>query len=101
MLNSKQRAVLKGLANGLESVCHVGKGGVTPPVTQSVSEALEARELIKVTILASALLSEDGELSIADVGRMLSERTRSELVQIIGKKVVLYKKNTKNSKINI
>ena len=94
-MTSKQRAYLKGLAMNLDPVFQIGKGSVTPELTAAVAEALEARELIKLTVLKNCM--DDGN-SIAQV---LAERTRSEVVQVIGKKIVLYKqaKDEKKRKI--
>lgn len=68
-----------------EPIFQIGKSSVTPELTAAIAEALEARELIKITVLKNCL--DDGK-SIAQV---LAERTRSEVVQVIGKKIVLYK----------
>ena len=84
-MTSKQRAYLKGLAMKIEPVFQIGKASLTPEVTQAVSEALEARELIKLTVLKNCL--DDGS-SIAEV---LAERTHSQVVQVIGRKIVLYR----------
>ena len=84
-MTSKQRAYLKGLAMKIEPVFQIGKASLTPEVTQAVSEALEARELIKLTVLKNCL--DDGS-SIAEV---LAERTLSQVVQVIGRKIVLYR----------
>lgn len=84
-MTTKQRAYLKGLAMNLDPVFQIGKSSVTPELTAAVAEALEARELIKLSILKNCL--DDGR-AIAEV---LAERTRSEVVQVIGKKIVLYK----------
>ena len=84
-MTSKQRAYLKGLAMNLDPVFQIGKASLTPEVTQAVAEALEARELIKITVLKNCL--DDGR-SIADV---LEERTHSQVVQVIGRKIVLYR----------
>ena len=94
-MTSKQRAYLKGLAMNLVPIFQIGKGSVTPELTAAVAEALEARELIKLTVLKNCM--DDGN-SIAQV---LAERTRSEVVQVIGKKIVLYKqaKDEKKRKI--
>ena len=94
-MTSKQRAYLKGLAMILDPIFQIGKGSVTPELTAAVAEALEARELIKLTVLKNCM--DDGN-SIAQV---LAERTRSEVVQVIGKKIVLYKqaKDEKKRKI--
>ena len=84
-MTSKQRAYLKGIAMTTEPVLHIGKSSRTPELTTAVEEALEARELIKITVLKNCL--DDGK-SIAEI---LSERTHSEVVQVIGKKIVLYR----------
>ena len=84
-MTSKQRAYLKGLAMKLDPILQIGKSSLTPEVTQAVSEALEARELVKITVLKNCL--DDGS-SIADV---LAERTQSQVVQVIGRKIVLYR----------
>ena len=84
-MTSKQRSYLKRLAMNLDSVFQIGKSSLTPEVTEAVNEALEARELIKITVLKNCL--DDGR-SIAEV---LAERTRSEVVQVIGRKIILYR----------
>ena len=84
-MTSKQRSYLKGLAMTMDPIFQIGKSSVTPGLTAAIAEALEARELIKITVLKNCL--DDGR-SIAEV---LAERTRSEVVQVIGKKIVLYK----------
>ena len=84
-MTSKPRSYLKGLAMTMDPIFQIGKSSVTPELTAAIAEALEARELIKITVLKNCL--DDGR-SIAEV---LAERTRSEVVQVIGKKIVLYK----------
>ncbi len=84
-MTSKQRSYLKGLAMTMDPIFQIGKSSVTPELIAAIAEALEARELIKITVLKNCL--DDGR-SIAEV---LAERTRSEVVQVIGKKIVLYK----------
>lgn len=69
----------------MDPIFQIGKSSVTPELTAAIAEALEARELIKITVLKNCL--DDGR-SIAEI---LAERTRSEVVQVIGKKIVLYK----------
>lgn len=95
MMTSKQRAYLKGLAMTMEPIFQIGKSSLTPENTAAIDEALEARELIKITVLKNCL--DDGR-SIAEV---LAERTHSEVVQAIGKKIVLYRpaKNKEKRKI--
>ncbi|ONI44002.1 RNA-binding protein [Candidatus Epulonipiscioides gigas] len=92
-MNSKQRAYLKSLAQAINSTFQVGKNAVTPELVIGISEALEAREILKVSVLSNC------EENINDIARMISERTKSQLVQIIGKKIVLYKAPKKNPKI--
>ena len=84
-MTSKQRAYLKGLAMTMEPILQVGKSSITPEHTAAVAEALEARELIKINVLQNCL---DDPREIAEV---LAERTNSQVVQVIGKKIVLYK----------
>lgn len=84
-LTSKQRAYLKSLASDLEPVFQIGKSSVSPEVTSAISETFNTHELIKVTVLKNCL--ED----VKEVAITVSERTRSELVQVIGRKFVLYK----------
>lgn len=84
-LTSKQRAFLKGLAADLEPVFQIGKSSVTPEVTSAITEAFNTHELIKITILKNCL--DD----VKEVANTVAERTRSDLVQVIGRKFVLYK----------
>ncbi len=86
-MTSKQRAYLKSLAMTMEPVIHIGKAGVTPELVQSVEEAIEKRELIKLAVLKNCM--EDPR----QIAEQISSRTRSETIQIIGKKIVLYRKN--------
>ena len=94
-MTSKQRSYLKGLAMTMDPIFQIGKSSVTPELTAAIAEALEARELIKITVLKNCL--DDGR-SIAEV---LAERTRSEVVQVIGKKIVLYKPSKDEAKRKI
>ena len=88
-MTSKQRAYLKGLAMNLTPILQMGKGGVTPENTASVEEALEARELIKISVLQNC--QEDPK----EIAETLAERTHASVVQIIGKKIVLYRPGKK------
>ncbi|MBO4485406.1 MAG: ribosome assembly RNA-binding protein YhbY [Lachnospiraceae bacterium] len=94
-MNSKQRAYLKSIAMVTEPIMQIGKGRLTPEITESVSEALEARELIKISVLNNCQESPD------DLARVLAERTKSEVVQVIGKKIVLYRESKKKKKIEL
>ncbi len=84
-LTSKQRSYLKGLAQNLEPVFQIGKAAVTPEVTESVSECFNNKELIKGSVLKNCM--ED----VNEVAHTVADRTRSTLVQVIGRKFVLYK----------
>ena len=94
-MTSKQRAYLKGLAMNINPVVQVGKGSVTPEVVDSVREAIDKRELIKVSVLKNCF---DDMRQIAD---LLAERTRSQVVQVIGRKIVLYKPSKDDPKIEL
>lgn len=94
-MTSKQRAYLKGLAMNIDPVFQIGKSSLTPEVTEAVSEALEARELIKISVLKNCI---DDPREIAEV---MSERTKSTIVQVIGKKIVLYRESKKKKKIQL
>ena len=91
-MTSKQRSYLKSIAMTTEPILQIGKSSLTPEFTQSVSEALEARELIKISVLQNCI---DDPKSIAQT---LAERTNSEVVQVIGKKIVLYREGKKDKK---
>ena len=91
-MTSKQRAYLKGLAMTMEPILQIGKGSLTPEVTGAVEEALEARELIKISVLQNCL--DDPK----EIAQALAERTRSQVVQVIGKKIVLYREGKKEKK---
>lgn len=92
-MNSRQRAYLKSLAMTMEPVLQIGKSSLTPELTDAVSEALEARELIKIHVLKNCM---DDAGSISET---LAERTRSQVVQVIGKKIVLYRESKTKKKI--
>lgn len=94
-MTSKQRAYLKGLAMTMDPILQIGKSSLTPELTQSVNEALDARELIKIHVLKNCV--DDGKI----LAQTLAERTRSQVVQVIGRMIVLYKpaKEEKDRKI--
>lgn len=94
-MTTKQRAFLKGLAMNIDPIYQIGKSSITPEFTTGISEALEARELIKISVLKNCA---DDPRELAGI---LSERTGSEVVQVIGKKIVLYKESKKNKKIEL
>ncbi len=95
-MTTKQRAYLKSLAMTMDPVFQIGKNSMTPEFTKAIEEALAARELIKVSVLKNCA---DDPRTLAD---MLAERTHSQVVQVIGKKIVLYKEGKdKNKKIEL
>ena len=90
-MTTKQRAYLKGLAMNLDPIFQIGKNSMTPEVTKAIQEALDARELIKISVLKNCALAE-----------VIAERTHSQVVQVIGKKIVLYKEGKdKHKKIEL
>ena len=94
-MTTKQRAFLKGLAMNMDPVYQIGKASITPEFTNGIIEVLEARELIKISVLKNC--ADDPK----ELAQILSERTGSEVVQVIGKKIVLYKESKKNKKIEL
>ena len=92
-MTSKQRAYLKGLAMDIEPIMQIGKSSITPESVEAVSEVFSTHELIKLAVLKNCA---DDPKEIAEI---ISERTHSQLVQVIGKKIVLYKPFKENPKI--
>lgn len=92
-MTSKQRAYLKSLASNLNPIFQVGKSSLTPESTNAIGEAFNNNELIKISVLKNCM---DDPRAIAE---MVAERTRSQVVQVIGKKIVLYKPDKDNPKI--
>ena len=89
---TKQRAYLKSLAMNITPIFQVGKSSLTPEITEAVNEALAARELIKISVLQNC--ADDPK----EIAQYLSERTHSDVVQVIGKKIVLYREGKDNKK---
>jgi RNA-binding protein len=94
-MTSKQRAYLKGLAMTIDPIFQIGKSSVTPEFTEGIAEALEARELIKISVLKNC----DDEINM--LAHMVADRTHSEVVQVIGRKIVLYRQSKENKKIEL
>ena len=92
-MTSKQRAYLKSLASNLDPVFQIGKASLTPEVTEAVGECFNNNELIKVAVLKNCL---DDPKAIAEA---VADRTQSQVVQVIGRKIVLYKQDNDNPKI--
>lgn len=90
MITTKQRAELRGLANNLEDLFQIGKGGISDTVVAQVEEALVARELIKIKVLL-----ETSPVTPREAAVELAEKTNSDIVQVIGGKIVLFRRNPK------
>ena len=86
-LTSKQRAQLRGLANTIDTIIHVGKDGIGENLIKQADDALEARELIKGRVLENSMLSP------REAAEELAVKARAEVVQVIGTKFVLYRKS--------
>lgn len=93
MLNGKQRGYLRGLANTLDPIFQIGKGGISENVIRQFDDALEARELVKATVLKNAL--EDTRAICEEIAR----QTGAEVVQVIGSRFVLYRESEKDKVI--
>ena len=94
-MTSKQRSYLKGLAMTMDPIFQLGKSSLTPENTQAIAEALEERELIKINVLQNCA-DDPNELA-----QIVAERTHSQVVQVIGKKIVLYKESKNKKKIEL
>ena len=95
-MTSKQRSYLKGLASNMIPIFQIGKSSLTPEFISAVDAAIEKRELIKISVLKNCA---DDPRALAEV---IAERTRSQVVQVIGKKIVLYKEGKdKHKKIEL
>lgn len=95
MLNSRQRAQLRGLANSFETILQVGKSGVTENTVKQVSDALEARELIKLRTLETC------PTTPRETAEEIAEKTGADVVQVIGSRFVLYKESEENKQIKL
>lgn len=94
-MTSKQRAYLKSLAMEMDPVVNIGKASITPELVIALDEAISKRELIKLSVLKNCI---DDPKELANV---IAERTHSEIVQVIGKKIVLYRKNKEKPRIEL
>lgn len=94
-MTSKQRAYLKSQASNITPIFQVGKASLTPELVHAVDEALEKRELIKLSVLKNCF--DDPE----EIAQTMAERTRSSVVHVIGKKIVLYRPSKKDPKIQL
>lgn len=92
-MTSKQRAYLKSLASTLNPTFQVGKSSLTPEFVMAIDEAFNTKELIKIAVLKNCMDDPN------EIAQMVAERSRSQVVQVIGKKIVLYKPDKKKPKI--
>ena len=93
MLNSRQRAQLRSMANSYQAIFQIGKSGVGEQLIRQVNEALEARELIKLTVL------ETSPMKARECADTVAAATESDVVQVIGSKFILYKQGKENKQI--
>ena len=94
-MTSKQRAYLRGLANGLDAIIQIGKDGLGDALIKTVSDALEARELIKLTVL------ENSEFTPREAADELAAATGADVVTVIGRKIVLYRESKTKKRIEL
>lgn len=95
MLNSRQRAQLRGLANDMETILQVGKGGINDNTVKQVKDALEARELIKLRVLETC------PTTSRETADALSQMCACDVVQVIGSRFILYKESQNNKTIKL
>ena len=95
MLNSRQRAQLRSMANSYQSIFQIGKGGIGEQLIRQVNEALEARELIKLTVL------ETSPVKARECADTVAQATESDVVQVIGYRFILYRESKNNKTIKL
>lgn len=95
MLNSKQRAILKSEASKMDAIFQIGKGGVGDAAVKSIGDALEARELVKISVL------DNSDSNAREAAEDIAVRTGSEVVAVIGRKIILFKESSKKEKRKI
>ena len=95
MITSKQRAYLRGLANNMPAILQIGKGGIGENLIKTVSDALEARELIKLTVLENSMESPK------EVANELASSVGADVVGVVGRKIILYRESVNNKRIEL
>ena len=95
MINSKQRAYLRSLSQSLDTIFQIGKGGITEEICNQISNALEARELIKLRVL------DNSGYSAREAAEVIAEAIECEVVACVGTKFVLYKESVKKKRIEL
>ncbi|HHV96918.1 MAG TPA: ribosome assembly RNA-binding protein YhbY [Clostridiaceae bacterium] len=93
MITGKQRSYLRKIANSIQPIFQIGKGGIDENVIAQFDEALEARELVKATVLKNS------EIDVKTSCEYIAQKTGAEIVQIIGNRFVLYRESKKNKNI--
>ncbi|MBQ8288798.1 MAG: ribosome assembly RNA-binding protein YhbY [Clostridia bacterium] len=94
-MTSKQRAYLRSMATSIQPIFQVGKGEISENMTEQISNALEARELMKVKVLENSLYT------AREAAEIIAEETGAEVVTVIGNKFVLYRQSEKHKKIDL
>ena len=95
MINSKQRAYLRSLSNGLDAIFQIGKGGITEELCNQLANALEARELVKAKVL------ENSGYTAKEASSVIAEAIDCDVVSCVGNKFVLYKESVKKKRIEL
>ncbi|HIS75627.1 MAG TPA: ribosome assembly RNA-binding protein YhbY [Candidatus Merdivicinus excrementipullorum] len=95
MLNSKQRAKLRSMANSLETILQIGKGGISENTVKQVEDALKARELIKIRVLENSIYS------AKEAANEIAQATGCDVVQVVGTRITLYKQNPEEPVIQL
>ena len=95
MLNGKQKRYLRGLANNIKPVVIIGKDGISRNLTDSLDDALEAHELVKIKVLETC------DIELNEIALDLSSITNSDIVQKIGRMIILFRRNQKEPKIQL
>ena len=95
MITTKQRAYLRGLANNIPAIMQIGKGGIGDNLIKTVSDALEARELIKLTVLENSMETPK------DVANELAGLVDADVVGVVGRKIILYRESVNNKRIEL
>src|SRR5690554_4017823 len=95
MLTGKQKRYLRSIGTGLQPIVQIGKGGISANLITQIDEALEARELIKIRVLTNS------EFEAKDIAYNLADKVKSDLVQVIGRNFLLYRKSSKKDIIEL
>ena len=95
MLNSRQRAQLRGMANDYETILQIGKSGISDNTIKQVNDALEARELIKLRVL------DNSGYTAKEAANEIADFIEADVVSCVGTRFVLYKESTKNKRIEL